>query len=131
MHPRTTTTLAQVDIEVSLAVDLANPKLKLVVYASGKRPRFQAVQGEPITLYLSSDERVSAAVARRRVRITRSHPDSHPVYCALTLLTPGRATLKRRSQMPERHPPYYSPHISHTLNGYDNQSFGLALWGTN
>ncbi|KAJ5813679.1 uncharacterized protein N7503_000429 [Penicillium pulvis] len=31
-----------------------------------------------------------------------SSPSSHPVYCALTLLTPGRATLKRLS--PISHP---------------------------
>jgi hypothetical protein len=85
---------------------------KSMVCACAKGPRFQKGQGKPIMLFLCSAMRVSAAVARRRVRITRSHPASHPVYCALTLSHPGRATLKRRS--PTSHPGGTHPTILRT-----------------
>ena len=58
---------AQSDIEISLAVYLANPGLRLMESAGAKRALFQPDQGEPITLHLISGETVIAAVARRWV----------------------------------------------------------------
>ena len=82
------TILAEGDIQGSLAVDLADPsRLELDGICKCQETAVSASRGEPITLYLSPGVRVSAVVARRRVRITHSPPDSHPVYCALTLLS--------------------------------------------
>ncbi|KAJ5225023.1 hypothetical protein N7468_006248 [Penicillium chermesinum] len=67
---------------------------------------------DPIIFNSCSAERVSAAVARRRVIITQlspcllrthpTHPRSRDAKAALTHFSPGR------------HPPDYCPHISHT-----------------
>ena len=85
--PEGTDTLAQGDIEVSLAVDLANPRLGFDRICKCQETAVSRIKVGPITLYLSLGERVNAVVARRRVGITRAHLASHPVYCALTLLT--------------------------------------------
>jgi hypothetical protein len=88
-------------------------------YASANRPRFQPARGEAITLYLSSGERVSAVVTRRRVRITRSHLASHPVYCTLTLLT--RAALTRLLTADK-------PHAGRLVVGWVTTSESLLLY---
>ena len=64
-----------------------NTKVTVVTGYASAKTRSQPGQGKPITLFMSAAERVSAAVARRRMILTRAHPASHPVYCALTLLT--------------------------------------------
>ena len=64
-----------------------------------ERPTVPSGPGYPVILYRSSAEGVNATFARPEGDF---HSASHPVYCTLTLLTRGRATLKRRS--PISHP---------------------------
>lgn len=58
--------LAQGDIEVSLAVDLANPKLGFNGHAVAKRLRFQPDRSEPIMLHLSAGKGGASARSRDR-----------------------------------------------------------------
>jgi hypothetical protein len=62
------------------------------------------------------------------------HLDSHPVYSALTLVTPGRATLKRRS--PISHPgdthrkllTAHKPHAGELVVGWVTTSESSLLY---
>ena len=59
------------------------------------------------------------------------HPDFHPIYGALTLLTSGRATVKRRSPIyhpGDTHRTSYKPHAGRLVVGWVTTSESLLSY---